>query len=178
MCATLAGTPSVSCRLKSISRYARLCPPPWCRTVTRPWTLRPPLLCSGRTSDFSGSLCVISEKSEPLAPRRPGVVGLYLRIPPCVSLTNRSAEDVDPVALGEGHDGTLGVHSLAPAEPRAAPLALPVEGVHAGHLDPEHLLDRLLDLGLVGGGGHHERVLALVEKAVALLGDNRLQQDV
>src|ERR1700722_19366009 len=113
MCATLAGTPSLSCRRKSIRRYARLCPPPWCRTVTRPWTLRPPLLCSGRTSDFSGSLRVISEKSEPLAPRRPGVVGLYLRIPTCVSLTNRSAEDVDPVALGEGHDGALGVNSLA-----------------------------------------------------------------
>src|SRR5579871_3350620 len=178
MCATLAGTPSLSCRRKSIRRYARLCPPPWCRTVTRPWTFRPPLLCSGRTSDFSGSLRVISEKSEPLAPRRPGVVGLYLRIATCFSLTNRSAEDVDPVAFCQGHDGTLGVHSLAPAEPGPTPLALAVEGVHAGHLDPEHLLDRLLDLRLVGVWRHDERVLALVEKAVALLGDNRPQQDV
>src|SRR6201996_2457625 len=177
MCATLAGTPSLSCRRKSIRRYARLCPPPWCRTVTRPWTLRPPLLCSGRTSDFSGSLRVISEKSEPLAPRRPGVVGLYLRIPTCVSLTNR-AEDVDPVALGEGDDGALGVDPLAPAEPGTAPLALPVEGVHPGHLDPEHLLDRLLDLRLVGLRGDDEGVLALVEKAVALLRDHRAQQDV
>src|SRR6201992_3568702 len=178
MCATLAGTPSVSCRLKSISRYARLCPPPWCRAVTRPWTLRPPLLCSGRTSDFSGSLRVISEKSEPLAPRPPGEVGLYLRIPTCVSLTNRSAEDVDPVAFGERHDGALGVSPLAPAEPGAPPLALPVEGVHAGHLDPEHLLDRLLDLRLVGVSRDDERVLALVEQAVALLRDNRPHQDV
>ena len=81
MCATLAGTPSLSLRRKSISRYARLWPPPWWRVVTLPWTLRPPLLCSGRTSDFSGVDRVISAKSETLEPRRPGVVGLYLRIP-------------------------------------------------------------------------------------------------
>src|ERR1700719_473766 len=86
-----------------------------CGAVTRPWTFRPPLLCSGRISDFSGSLRVISEKSEPLAPRRPGVVGLYLRIPTYVSLTNRSAEDVDPVALGQGHDGAPGVPPPGPA---------------------------------------------------------------
>src|ERR1700728_398344 len=83
MCATLAGTPSLSFRLKSISRYARLCPPPWCRAVMRPCTFLPPLECSGRTSDFSGSVLVTSEKSAPLAPRLPGVVGLYLRIAMC-----------------------------------------------------------------------------------------------
>src|ERR1700749_3786219 len=126
MCATVAGTPSLSLRRKSITREARLCPPPWCRVVTRPCTFRPPLLCSGRTSDFSGSLRVISEKSEPLAPRRPGVVGLYLRIATHFSLTTRPAEDVDPVALSQGHDGALGVHALAPAEPGPPPLALPV----------------------------------------------------
>src|SRR5215469_4412687 len=178
MCATLAGTPSLSCRRKSISRYARLWPPPWCRAVTRPCTFRPPLPCSGRTSDFSGSLRVISEKSEPLAPRRPGVVGLYLRIPTCFSLTNRSAEDVDPVTLGQGHDRALGVRALAPALPGTPALALPVEGVHPGHLDPEHVLDRLPDLRLVGVRGDDERVLPLVEKAVALLRHHRTQQDV
>src|ERR687886_534191 len=36
MCATLAGTPSLSCRRKSISRYARLWPPPLCPAVQRP----------------------------------------------------------------------------------------------------------------------------------------------
>src|SRR6201991_1359784 len=128
MCATLAGTPSLSLRRKSITRYARLWPPPWCRVVMRPCTFRPPLLCSGRTSDFSGSLRVISEKSEPLAPRRPGGGGLCFRIAPSFSLTNRSAEDVDPVALSQGHDGALGVHTLTPAEPGPPPLALPVEG--------------------------------------------------
>src|SRR5579875_394086 len=178
MCATFAGTPSLSARRKSITRYARLWPPPWCRAVTRPCTFRPPLPCSGRTSDFSGSLRVISEKSEPLAPRRPGVVGLYLRIPTCFSLTNRSAEDIDPVALGQGHDRALGVRPLAPALPGAPALARPVERVHAGHLDPEHLLDRLLYLRLVGVRRHDEGVLALVEKAVALLRHHRAQQDV
>ena len=81
MWATLASTPSLSWRRKSITRYARLWPPPLCRVVIRPCALRPPLPCSGRTSDFSGSERVISAKSETLAPRRPGVVGLYLRIP-------------------------------------------------------------------------------------------------
>src|ERR671938_1580568 len=80
MCATLAGTPSLSLRRKSISRYCRLWPPPWCRVVMRPWTLRPPFLGSGASSDFSGVDRVISAKSATLEPRRPGVVGLYLRI--------------------------------------------------------------------------------------------------
>src|ERR671922_765276 len=116
MCATLAGTPSLSWRRKSISRYARLWPPPWWRTATRPALLRPPLLCSGRTSDFSGVDRVISTKSATLEPRRPGVVGLYLRIPisQSSSISDQGApsgglaEDVDTVALGEGHDRALG----------------------------------------------------------------------
>src|SRR5580658_6038754 len=177
MCATLAGTPSLSLRLKSISRYARLWPPPWCLAVTRPCTFLPPCECSGRTSDFSGSVRVTSAKSEPLAPRRPGVVGLYLRI----AMSRRSPlgpENVDPVALGEGHDRSFGVRPLAPAVPGAPALADPVDGVDAGHLDPEHGLDGQPDLGLVGVRGHDEGVLALVEQPVALLRDHRPQQDV
>src|SRR3954471_1152988 len=46
----------------------------------RPWLLRPPFLGSGRTRDFSGVVRVISAKSATDEPRRPGVVGLYLRI--------------------------------------------------------------------------------------------------
>src|SRR4030095_15167499 len=46
----------------------------------RPCALRPPLPCSGASSDFSGVDRVISAKSATLEPRRPGVVGLYLRI--------------------------------------------------------------------------------------------------
>src|SRR6187431_2632255 len=101
-------------------RYARLWPPPWCRVVIRPWLLRPPFLGSGRVSDFSGVVRVTSTKSATDAPRRPGVVGLYLRIPmllsPRLSASrsgDRSSEDVDALALGEADDGPLGVGPLA-----------------------------------------------------------------
>src|SRR5580700_10669969 len=156
MCATLAGTPSLSARRKSISRYARLWPPPWCRAVIRPCTFLPPREFSGRTSDFSGSSRVISTKSAPLAPRLPGVVGLYLRMPMTAAISSVSfrrladrPEQVDPVALGQGDDGALGVRPLAPAKARTAPLALPVGGVHAGHPDREYVLHCLPDLRLV-----------------------------
>src|SRR3954466_15146539 len=118
-------------------RYARLWPPPWWRVVTRPALLRPPLLVSGRTSDFSGSSRVISTKSATLAPRRPGVVGLYLRIP----MSDRPSEEIDAVACGEAHDRPLGVVALAETEPGALALADAVGGVDAGHLDVEDLLD-------------------------------------
>ena len=63
-------------RRKSMTRYWRLWPPPMWRVVMRPWLLRPPVLESGRSSDFSGVERVISVNSETEAPRRPGVVGL------------------------------------------------------------------------------------------------------
>src|SRR5689334_1726203 len=185
MCATLAGTPSLSWRRKSMRRYARLWPPPWCRAVTRPALLRPPLEMSGRTSDFSGSDRVTSTKSATLAPRRPGVVGLYLRIPmsrqslSCRSRSgDRASEDVDALAVGDAHDRPLGVGPAAVPEARAAPLALAVERVDAGHRHAEHLLDGDLDLGLVGVRTHDERVLVLVEEPVALLRDHRREQHV
>src|ERR1700756_1604135 len=145
----------------------------------RPCTFLPPCECSGRTSDFSGSVLVTSEKSEPLAPRRPGVVGLYLRIAMSgrVSLRRRKCRSCRPRG-GEGGDRALGVRPLAPAVPGATPLARTVHGVHPGHLDPEHGLDREPDLGLVGVRGDDEGVLALVEQPIALLRDHRPQQDV
>src|SRR5918911_3283222 len=157
--------------------------------VMRPALLRPPLLGSGRTSDFSGSDRVTSTKSATDAPRRPGVVGLYLRIPMVSSSSisslsgartpsgDRPSEDVDGAVL-ERHDRALGV--LAPADPDAgaAALALAVDRVDRGDGHAEDLLDRLADLGLVGGRVHDERVLALVEQAVALLRDDRREQDV
>src|SRR6266571_2732533 len=151
MCATLAGTPSLSCRRKSISRYARLWPPPWCRVVMRPELLRPPLPCRGRTSDFSGSSRVTSTKSAWLAPRRPGVVGLYLRI--AMSARTNLAEYVDPFAW-------------------------PIERVHVGDLDVEHLLDGDLDLRLVRQRVDVERVLVLIQQAVALLRNDRSEQHI
>ena len=76
MAATTAGIPVLS-RRKSTRRYRRLCPPPCCQTVVRPWALRPPdLLTRPVTSDRSGRWRVRSEKSDALIPRRPGEVGL------------------------------------------------------------------------------------------------------
>src|SRR3954454_13498547 len=98
------------------------------RVVMRPALLRPPLLVSGRTSDFSGVDRVTSTKSATLEPRRPGVVGLYLRIPIVLSPRSRarsgdrSSEDVDALPVGDAHDRALGVDATAPAEP--GPLAL------------------------------------------------------
>src|SRR6476661_10293127 len=146
----------------------------------RPLLLRPPLLVSGRTRDFSGVERVTSTKSATLDPRRPGVVGLYLRIPMCLSSASSgagAAEDVDR-ALAEGDDRALGVLALADAEPRATGLALAVHGVDRVDLDAEDLLDGDLDLGLVGPRVEDEGVLALVEQRVRLLRDDRSDQDV
>src|SRR5699024_1856158 len=64
-------------------------------------------------------------------------------------------------------------------EPRAAGLALTVDRVHRVDLHVEDGLDGDLDLGLVRPGIHLEGVLALlVHQPVALLGDDRVQQDV
>src|SRR5690242_18628231 len=112
----------------------------------RPVLFRPPLLGSGRVSDFSGVVRVISTKSATDEPRRPGVVGLYLRIAMSQSSSSgtrsgdRTPEDVDAVALGEADDRALGVGTLAHAEPGATRLALAVDRVDRRHLDVEHLL--------------------------------------
>src|ERR671932_1429764 len=79
MAATLAGTPSLR-RLKSTLRYRRLAPPPRWRDVLRPLALRPPDFLRPSTSVFSGSDFVISAKSGYVTKRRPGEVGLGLRI--------------------------------------------------------------------------------------------------
>src|SRR3954468_16262474 len=76
--ATLAGTPSLF-RLKSTMRYCCLWPPPRWRDVLRPYELRPPVRGLGASNDFSGLSLVISEKSETVWKRRPGLVGLRLR---------------------------------------------------------------------------------------------------
>src|SRR5690242_7515198 len=88
------------------------------------------------------------------------------------------AEDVDAVALAEGDDSALDVLALAVAEAGALALALPVQRVDVGDLDVEDLLDRDLDLGLVGQRVHLERVLVLVQQPVALLRDHGGEQDV
>src|SRR4051794_40395048 len=145
----------------------------------RPWLLRPPVFESGFSSDFSGVVRVISAKSATDEPRRPGVVGLYLRMAIVLFLPGLadSREDVDGAGL-ERDDGALGVLALAEAELGAARLGLTVDGVHRSDLDVEDLLDRELDLRLVRAGVDDERVLALVDQAVALLGDHGRDDDV
>src|SRR5579872_4570663 len=71
-------------RLKSMTRYIFLWPPPRKRVQTMPWLLRPPFFGLGRNRDFSGRFFlprVRSEKSLTEPPRRPALVGLYLRMP-------------------------------------------------------------------------------------------------
>src|SRR6478735_6328337 len=148
----------------------------------RPALLRPPVFDRGRTSDFSGVERVISTKSATDEPRRPGVVGLYLRIPMFVcpypsSISGARTEDVDR-ALAEGDDRTLGVLALAEAESGATGLALAVQGVDLVDLDVEDRLDGDLDLRLVRTGVDDEGVLTLVEQTVGLLGDDRRDEDV
>src|SRR4029453_5225666 len=110
----------------------------------RPVLFRPPLFVSGRTSDFSGVVRVISTKSATEAPRRPGVVGLYLRIAMSVTSQARSgdrtSENVDAGAPGQADDRALGV--LAPADPGPGTtrLALAVDRVHRRDLHAENLL--------------------------------------
>src|SRR3954471_23432657 len=83
--ATLAGMPSRR-RLKSTLRYRRFAPPPRWRDVLRPLALRPPDFLSPSTRVFSGVFFVISAKSEYVTKRRPGLVGLGLRIGICLDV--------------------------------------------------------------------------------------------
>src|SRR5699024_8208694 len=137
--------------------------PPGCRAVIRPWTLRPPFFGSGRTSDFSGVERVISTNSETLPPRRPGVVGLYLRIPmSSTPSAHRAAEGLDPVPVGELDQRPLGRLAASPAGPGALTLTLPVTGVHRDDTDVENLLDCDLDRGLVRVRSNQEGVPVLV----------------
>src|SRR5215211_8377251 len=77
--ATFAGMLS-RVRLKSIRRYSRLAPPPRWRAVLRPLALRPPDFFRPSTRVFSGSVFVMTLKSAYEMKRRPGLVGLGLRI--------------------------------------------------------------------------------------------------
>src|SRR5215217_3863535 len=102
MRSTLPATPALS-RLKSITRYSRLCPPPLWRLVTWPWWLRPPVPDSFSVSAFSGRpLWVNSTKSLVERNRVPGVTGLN-----CLVGILHPLEELDRVAFGQGHDGLL-----------------------------------------------------------------------
>src|SRR5699024_12717423 len=81
-------------------------------------------------------------------------------------------------AVREGDGGAVDVVAVAGPAARGARLALTVDRGDRVDLDVEDLLDGDLALGLVGAGSHQEGVLALVHQPVALLGDDRGQQDV
>src|SRR5437588_1223225 len=126
---TVAGTPSLR-RLKSISRYIRLWPPPRNRLVMMPWLLRPPFFLARTKSDFSGFffLSVRSEKSLTEPWRRPLEVGLYCRmpilvIPPRPRRRRSGSEELDPVFLVQLDDGLLPARQLADAVAVAPVLA-------------------------------------------------------
>src|SRR5688500_10697897 len=84
------------------------------------------------------------------------------------------------LARGQRHDRALGVGLVAQpvAAARTRDLALAVEGVDLEHLDAPDRLDRVADLRLAGARVHLERVDAGLHELVALLGDDRRQDDV
>src|SRR5580704_3394584 len=141
MVATRAGTPSLL-RRKSMIRYCCLCPPPRWRAVLRPWLFRPPVCGLGASNDFSGRSRVISEKSETVWKRRPGLVGLRGRSGMGAILCS-AIEEVDGVVGVERHDGALGVGALAlhVGASVACRLPLAVERVDVGDPHAEGLLD-------------------------------------
>src|SRR5438105_13654260 len=130
MAATLAGTPSLL-RRKSITRWRCLWPPPRWRDVIRPYPLRPPVFGFGFVRRFSGVSLVISEKSDDVWNRRPGLVGLRLRMG-----MPSAPEDVDTVlAGGEGDDRALLARGcvVRPCLAVAGALALAVDRVDLLH---------------------------------------------
>src|SRR6266704_2670976 len=86
-------------------------------------------------------------------------------------------EDLDRVALAELHDRLL--PARAPALDVVAHLRLRrhLDDVHRHDLDAEELLDGLPDLRLVRVLVNLERVLAVLDQAVALLRDHGREQD-
>src|SRR5437660_1147972 len=142
----------------------------------RPYALRPPVFGFGFVRRFSGLSLVISEKSDDVWNRRPALVGLRLRmgIP-------SAPEDVDTVlAGGEGDDRPLLARRrvVCPGLPVARALALAVDRVDLLHSLAEQLLDRAADLDLVRVGCDDEGIDVVVVRRVALLGDDRLDDDV
>src|SRR6185295_3376831 len=172
MAFTVAGIPSFS-RRKSMSRSMRLCPPPRCRTVMRPYTLRPVLFRSGESRLFSGVDLVMSSLTTNVMYRRAGEVGLTDRM----GMTLGSLHELDLVTGGQCHHGLLPPAPPAFKAAHALPLALAGSRSNGGHLDAEDLLHRLANLHLVGARrhleGHHVEIFLLLH---ALLGHERAHQ--
>src|SRR5258706_2427379 len=149
--ATFAGIVNFS-RRKSMRRYWRLCPPPIYRLVMCPLLLRPPVRLSGSSSDLSGSVFVMSAKSETERKRVAGVIGRNCRMP--IS----ALEHLDGVALFEGDDRLLPGWPPAGVAPVRFALGPHHQGADPRHGNLEQRLDRGLDLRLARLEMHLERV--------------------
>src|SRR5271157_2102304 len=175
--ATTAGMPCLS-RLKSIVRYACLCPPPMNREVMRPIELRPPDRFLLSTSDFSGFCLVISSRDTEVMKRREAVCGLYVLIG--IFLAPLDLREFGHLLARLQLDvSLLPVRLVAGEAPLAAEFAVHVGGPHFGHLHLEQLFHRGLHLRLVGPAVYFEAQRALVVFPVhALLGDERAAQNL
>src|SRR5687767_15154488 len=164
-------TPSLS-RRKSMKRYRFRLPPPMWRTARRPTLLRPPVLRIASVSRFSGRFFVMSRVSVVVAPRRPGVIGLYSR--------TGISDDVQPEAFLERHVRLLHVLALAVEHHvlLALDLALQRHRADGVDLDVEGLLDRVLDVGLGRLGSDDERVDVPLLARHGLLGEHGPPEDL
>src|SRR6188474_845957 len=93
-------------------------------------------------------------------------------------LDRSSFEDLDLVALTQLHDGLFPARLRALAVAAPLGLRLHLDDVHALDLDVEELLDGLADLRLVRLRMDAERILVVLDQAVALLGDHRSDEDL
>src|SRR5215471_7210399 len=198
---TFAGMSRLS-RLKSMTRYIRLWPPPRHHDVSSPRLFRPPVRFSGSTSGLCGSCVVISSNTCTVWNRRPGDVGLYLRIGIIVNPERRRTEDGrrkvlpssvfrlpsflgslqelgDFFALFELHVGLLPVGPLADEAPLALHLAVRDRGPDALDLRSEQLLDRPpnVDLRRLRRDLEHQRPPVFAQKR-RLFGDERATDNV
>src|SRR4051812_40935514 len=173
MAATLAGIPSRR-RLKSTLRYRRLAPPPRWRAVLRPLELRPPDFLRPSVSVRSGVVFVISAKSGYETKRRPGDVGLGLRMGIGLRLLEalEGLEDRDGLTRRHLHDRLLPAPGATGGLTAALGLGLHRHRVHLDDVDVEERLDRLADLRLVGVRVNPERVLLRRGQHVGLLADD------
>src|SRR4051794_32925391 len=177
--ATFAGTPSLR-RRKSILRYRRLAPPLRWRDVMRPCVFRPPDLGLPLVSGLCGLPWVSSSRSWKVANRRPGEVGFDFRIAMSLSLLRHrgALEQLDPFAGRQLDDRLLPGSRAAGVHPAALGLRAHLRGTHGRHPHLEDLLDGARDLRLVSAIVDPEGVLAVRHQGVALLGDDRLEDDL
>src|SRR5688572_18024067 len=188
---TLPGMPALS-RLKSMTRYSRLWPPPRHQMVCSPVLLRPPDGCSFSVSGACGVSVVISSNVSTVIWRRPGVTGLYFRIGinprsrHVHETVNRelstclgSLEEVRQLLARAQRDvGLLPVRTAADVAALALQLAARGQRAHVGHFRAQQFLDRPLDIDLVGVFRHLEHDgPAIVSKSRGLLRDQRTADD-